>query len=134
MIRTEQRIHLTFALGGNMDFKLELSDEEEKPSPKTIQTNWGPSLEHLAPPPTEAYFPERYYQGHYGHTPKAPKKIVKEIYTDFQYTKMPFGKYKGTYLKDIPDSYIKWAVLNIQDKALAEMFKIELQRRDKGMR
>lgn len=59
---------------------------------------------------------------------------MKEHYTEYMHTKMPFGKHKGVYIKDIPDAYIKWAVLNISDKASAEMFKIELLRRDKALR
>ena len=54
---------------------------------------------------------------------------MKTWYNVYAYTKMPFGKYRGWYLKDIPDEYIKWATVNIQDRASAEMFSIELQRR-----
>ena len=59
---------------------------------------------------------------------------MKEQYNEYAHTKMRFGKYKGIYLKDIPLDYIKWAVVNISDRALAEMFKIELLRRDKKLR
>ena len=59
---------------------------------------------------------------------------MREYYNEYAYTKMPFGKHKGTFLKDIPDAYIKWAVINIRDRASAEMFKIELQRRDVSFR
>jgi uncharacterized protein (DUF3820 family) len=59
---------------------------------------------------------------------------MKEQYNEYAHTKMRFGKYKGFYLKDIPLDYIKWAVVNISDRALAEMFKIELLRRDKKLR
>ena len=59
---------------------------------------------------------------------------MKNNYNEYAHTKMPFGKFKGYYVKDITDDYIKWAVLNIQDRALAEMFKIELQRRFRQMR
>lgn len=55
-------------------------------------------------------------------------------YNDYKYTKMPFGKFKGFFLKDIPDDYIQWAVLNINDQALAFMFSIELQRRNPSFR
>jgi hypothetical protein len=54
---------------------------------------------------------------------------MKNTYQDYAYTKMRFGKYKGWFIKDIPDDYIKWAVLNLQDRASAEMFSVELQRR-----
>lgn len=54
---------------------------------------------------------------------------MKQIYYQYSHTKMPFGKYRGWFLKDIPTDYIKWATLNIQDRASAEMFSFELQRR-----
>jgi uncharacterized protein (DUF3820 family) len=47
---------------------------------------------------------------------------------------MPFGKYKGWFIKDIPDEYVKWAVLNLVDRGQAEMFAIELQRRQPKLR
>lgn len=50
-------------------------------------------------------------------------------YNDYEYTIIPFGKHKGKYLKDVPDDYIKWAIMNIEDTVLASMFSIELQRR-----
>ena len=59
---------------------------------------------------------------------------LRERYNEYEYTKLPFGKYKGIFMKDIPDSYIKWAVMNISDRASAEMFKIELLRRMKHLR
>ena len=55
-------------------------------------------------------------------------------YQDYVYTKMRFGKYKGWFLKDIPDDYIKWDILNLKDQASAEMFSVELQRRHKEFR
>ena len=48
---------------------------------------------------------------------------------DYEYTIMPFGKYKGTYIKAIPDSYIEWCINNIEDEGLVEMFKNEYMRR-----
>jgi len=59
---------------------------------------------------------------------------MKERYTEYMHTKMPFGKHKGVYIKDIPDEYLKWAVMNISDKASAEMFKVELLRRQPVLR
>jgi hypothetical protein len=59
---------------------------------------------------------------------------MKTLYYEYKYAKMPFGKFKGYYLKDIPDNYIKWAVMNIADRASAEMFAIELQRRNPKLR
>ena len=55
---------------------------------------------------------------------------MRENYNEYIYTlKIFFGKYKGFFMKDIPNSYIEWGVLNIRDRCLATMFKIELQRR-----
>jgi hypothetical protein len=59
---------------------------------------------------------------------------MKNWYNVYAHTRMPFGKYKGYYLKDIPDDYITWAVINITDRAQAEMFAIELQRRQPQLR
>ncbi len=55
-------------------------------------------------------------------------------YNDYKYTKMSFGKYKGYFLKDIPLDYIRWAILNLEDQALAYMFGVELQRRQPKLR
>lgn len=30
-----------------------------------------------------------------------------------QYTKFPFGKHKGVYIKDIPDDYLNWCSKNL---------------------
>lgn len=43
---------------------------------------------------------------------------------------MPWGKFKGIYLKDVPTDYIKWAVVNYKDSALATWFAEELQHRE----
>ena len=59
---------------------------------------------------------------------------MKTLYYEYKFARMPFGKFKGYYLKDIPDDYIKWAVMNITDRAQAEMFAIELQRRNPKLR
>lgn len=59
---------------------------------------------------------------------------MKQIYKDYEFTKMPFGKYKGRFLKDLPDDYLKWLIMNIEDRASAEMFSIELQRRNPKLR
>lgn len=34
--------------------------------------------------------------------------IKPEQLLDIVKTKMPFGKYKGVYLCDLPDSYLEW--------------------------
>lgn len=47
-----------------------------------------------------------------------------------RYTKMPWGKYKGIYIKDIPFDYVKWAVLNYRDQAFAAWFAEELVYRE----
>lgn len=50
-------------------------------------------------------------------------------YTEYEYTKIPFGKYKGKYLREVPIEYVKWATKNIEDRGTATMFATELQRR-----
>lgn len=59
---------------------------------------------------------------------------MKQNYNEYEFTKMPFGKYKGRFLRDIPDSYLKWAIINIDDVGIATMFSIEYQRRHKQIR
>ena len=51
-------------------------------------------------------------------------------YQQYAHTLMPYGRYRGWYLKDIPTDYIKWCVLNFQDKGMVEMMTIELCRRE----
>jgi uncharacterized protein (DUF3820 family) len=55
-------------------------------------------------------------------------------YNEYMYVKMNFGKYKGQFLKDVPDDYIVWAIKNLEDVGIATMFSIEYQRRHKQMR
>lgn len=54
---------------------------------------------------------------------------MKTYYKQNSYVKMPWGKYKGRYLKEIPDEYIRWAILKYQDQAMAQMFADEWARR-----
>lgn len=49
--------------------------------------------------------------------------------SEYAYTKMPWGKYKGFWLKDIPDEYLLWCMSNWRDSTTIEMFKTELARR-----
>lgn len=55
-------------------------------------------------------------------------------YNEYMYVKINFGKYKGQFLKDVPDDYIVWAIKNLEDVGIATMFSIEYQRRHKQMR
>lgn len=50
-------------------------------------------------------------------------------YSEYMYTKLRFGKYKGYFIKDIPDEYLTWAITNIQDVGIATMLSVEYQRR-----
>ena len=50
-------------------------------------------------------------------------------YNEYELTKMPYGKYKGFFLKDLPLNYLQWCVCNFTDQGMATMFAIELQRR-----
>ena len=49
--------------------------------------------------------------------------------SEYKYTKMPWGKYKGRFLCELPDDYIKWCILNWKDQGIAYMFVAEAQRR-----
>ena len=57
---------------------------------------------------------------------------MRQYFKEYAYTRMPWGKYKGVYLKDIPDSYLSWAATNWNDRATATMFQIELTRRSRS--
>ena len=39
------------------------------------------------------------------------------------YGRMPWGRYKGYFLKDIPTPYLKWAVLNYTDLCMDTCLK-----------
>lgn len=54
---------------------------------------------------------------------------MKNIYNEYAYTPMPYGKHRGKFIKDIPDDYIKWAINSYTDRAMAEMMAVEWQRR-----
>jgi uncharacterized protein (DUF3820 family) len=47
---------------------------------------------------------------------------------------MPWGKHRGKYLTEIPDAYLKWAIMNWDDAGMADMMAIELSRRFEDLR
>jgi uncharacterized protein (DUF3820 family) len=57
---------------------------------------------------------------------------MRNFYSEYKYTKMPFGEYKGCFMKDIPDSYLDWLIVNIQDKAFITMLNVEKIRRQRS--
>lgn len=59
---------------------------------------------------------------------------MKPNYQEYTNTKMIYGKYKGFFIKDIPEDYLKWAVMNLNDQGMATMFAVELQRRNPKLR
>lgn len=59
---------------------------------------------------------------------------MKSNYKEYEWTKMPWGKYRGHCIKNIPDSYLKWGILNFSDQGMATMFATELQRRNPKLR
>lgn len=56
--------------------------------------------------------------------------MMRNNYQEYAYTKMPWGKYKGYFIKDLPTDYVKWAIQNYQDQGMAQMMAVELQRRE----
>jgi uncharacterized protein (DUF3820 family) len=42
-------------------------------------------------------------------TQKNREKRARRNHRDRQNTKMPFGKHKGVFFKDVPDDYLEWA-------------------------
>ena len=53
-------------------------------------------------------------------------KLKENEYTQ---RRIPFGKYTGVQIKDIPGDYIKWGIQNLNTE-WATMFARELQRRE----
>lgn len=54
---------------------------------------------------------------------------MKEYYKEYAFMKMPSGKYKGVFFKDLPDSYLLWAVDNWNDAGLRLKLRVEVARR-----
>jgi uncharacterized protein (DUF3820 family) len=50
--------------------------------------------------------------------------------TDPRYRRMPYGKYRGFFMKDVPVAYLKWCVMTFTDLAMATFLKDELIRRE----
>ena len=42
-------------------------------------------------------------------TKKNRARRARRLHRDRQSTKMPFGKYKGIFFKDVPYEYLEWA-------------------------
>lgn len=42
---------------------------------------------------------------------------------------MEFGKYRGTFMRDVPDDYLEWCVENFDDGPRLQSIQAELQRR-----
>ena len=40
-----------------------------------------------------------------------------------QNTKMPWGKFKGIFIKELPDWYIEWASVNYEDMERIKQYK-----------
>lgn len=55
---------------------------------------------------------------------------MRQEYKDVQYSKVKFGKHKGKYMFEVPDDYVEWAILNLND-VQATWFSIEWSRRKK---
>jgi uncharacterized protein (DUF3820 family) len=55
-------------------------------------------------------------------------------YKEYELTRMPYGKYRGYFLKDLPEDYLRWCVQNWTDVGMATMFAVELQRRNPELR
>lgn len=59
---------------------------------------------------------------------------MKRIYREFADEILNFGRFRGTKLRDVPLSYLKWLVINVSDDYLAEKSALELARRDSAFR
>jgi uncharacterized protein (DUF3820 family) len=45
--------------------------------------------------------------------------------------KMPWGKFKGIFIKDLPDWYIEWASVNYHQQGMRIWFTEELEYRNR---
>ena len=62
------------------------------------------------------------------------ESMMRKLHSEFANDKVGFGRYKGTKLKDVPTSYLKWFITMSSDRYVAEKFALELGRRDKTFR
>lgn len=62
------------------------------------------------------------------NTVQIQKNEKRVLQTLLKQDKMPFGKYKGKMISQLPDDYLKWAILNL-DQLISNQLIVELQRR-----
>ena len=62
------------------------------------------------------------------------KSMMSRLHKIYADDVLGFGRYEGTKLRDVPLSYLKWFIVNGTDRFLAEVFALELGRRDKSFR
>ena len=58
----------------------------------------------------------------------------RTYYEENSYVIWPWGRYRGRYLRDLPDAYLRWAVMSITDTGMAQICADELARRDPALR
>ena len=51
-------------------------------------------------------------------------------HTSRRNSKMAWGKFKGMFLKEIPDWYIEWASINYEQQGMRQWFMEELEYRN----
>lgn len=59
---------------------------------------------------------------------------MKTHYQENSWIKWPWGKYRGRYLRDLPEPYLTWAVMNLTDTGMAQICADELARRRPELR
>ena len=59
---------------------------------------------------------------------------TKTYWQENSYIKWPYGRHRGRYLREIPDSYLEWVIKNFQDPGLAQIAADELARRRPELR
>jgi uncharacterized protein (DUF3820 family) len=52
---------------------------------------------------------------------------MKKDHVSRKHTPLPFGKYKGFYLKDVPDEYLDWAAKHWVDKQYRPILTIVIE-------
>lgn len=55
---------------------------------------------------------------------------MKQQKNTHKFAKIPHGKFRGSFLKDVPDEYVIWVIMKSESRQLLDMFYAEFKRRN----
>jgi len=55
---------------------------------------------------------------------------MKTHYKENSEIRWPWGRYRGRWVRELPDGYLKWVVLTVRDTGMAQVAADELARRN----